>query len=96
MSALLFDHVQNSERRGLRDRVADVRAADGAVVGGVEDLGLAEHARKRKAAGDRLRDGDQVGLDVVVLDREQPAGAAKAGLHLVGDEADPVLVADRA
>ena len=49
--------------------------------------GLAEHARQRKAAGDRLRDGDQVGLDAVVLDREQLAGAAEAGLHLVGDEA---------
>ena len=96
VEALLLDHVQNGERRGLRDRVADIGAADGAVVGGVEDLGLAENARKRKAAGDRLRDGDQVGLDVVVLDREQLAGAGKTGLHLVGDEADPVLVADRA
>ena len=49
-----------------------------------------------EAAGDRLRDGDQVGLDAVVLEREELAGARKAGLHLVGDQADAVLVADRA
>ena len=39
---------------------------------------------------------DQVGLDPVVLDREELARAAEAGLHLVDDEHDPVLVADPA
>ena len=34
------------------------------------------------------------GLDVEVLHREHPPRAAEAGLHLVGDEDDPVLVAD--
>ena len=33
---------------------------------------------------------DQVGLDAEVLHREHPPGAAEAGLHLVGDEHDPV------
>ena len=94
--ALLVDHVEDGERRGLGDGVADERAADGAVVRRVHDLRLAEHARERQAGGDRLGDGDQVGLDAVVLDREQLAGAREAGLHLVDDQADPVLVADRA
>ena len=38
----------------------------------------------------------EVGLEAVVLAGEQPAGAAEAGLHLVGDEQDAVLAADRA
>ena len=38
----------------------------------------------------------QVGLDAVVLDREHLPGAAEAGLDLVHDEDDPVLVADPA
>ena len=54
------------------------------------------HAGERKAGRDRLGDGHQVGLDAVVLDREHLPGAAEAGLHLVDDEDDPVLVADPA
>ena len=57
---------------------------------------LPSDAGERQAAGDRLRHGHQVGLDAVVLDREQLAGAAEAGLHLVDDEQDPLAVADRA
>ena len=57
--------------------------------GRVHDLGLAEHARERQPGGDRLGDRDQVGLDAVVLDREQLPGAAEAGLHLVDDSTIP-------
>ena len=39
---------------------------------------------------------DEVGLDAEVLHREHAAGAAEAGLHLVGDQHDAVLVADLA
>ena len=94
--ALLVDHVEDRERRGLGHRVADVGTADGAVVRRVHDLRLAQHARERQAGRDRLRNRDQVGLDAVVLDRKQLAGAREARLDLVGDQADPVLVADRA
>ena len=38
----------------------------------------------------------EVGLDAEVLDREEPAGAAEAGLDLVGDEDDAVAVAEPA
>ena len=94
--ALVLEDVEDGERGRQRDRVADVGAADRAVAGRVHDLRLAEHARERQPGGDRLGDRDQVGLDAVVLDREHPAGAAEAGLHLVDDEDDPVPVADRA
>ena len=94
--ALVLDHVEDGERRGLRHRVADVGPTDRGVAGGVHDLGLADHTREREAGGNRLRDGDQVGLDPVVLDREQLAGTPEARLHLVDDHDDPVLVADRA
>ena len=94
--ALLLDHVEDGERSRLRYRVADVRAADRRVAGRVHDLRAAEHAGERQAAGDRLRDDHQVRLDAVVLDREHPAGAAEAGLNLVDDQHDAVLVADAA
>ena len=67
---LVLDHVEDGERRRLRDRVADVGAADRRVAGRVHDLRLAEDAGERQPGGDRLGDGDQVGLDAVVLDRE--------------------------
>ena len=49
----------------------------------------------RPAAIDFASD-DQVGLDAEVLHREHAPRAAEAGLHLVGDEHDPMPVADRA
>ena len=93
---LLLDDVEDGVGRGDGDRVADVRAADGAVAGRVHDRGAADDARERKAGGDRLGHRDQVGLDAEVLHGEDAARAAEAGLHLVGDQDDPVLVADRA
>jgi hypothetical protein len=92
--ALLLEHVEDGERRRLRDRVADVRAADRRVARRVHDLGLAEHAGERQASRDRLRDRDQVGLDAVVLDAEHPARCGRSRLHLVDDEDDAVLVAE--
>ena len=95
VQVLLLDHVEHGERGRLGDGVADVGAADGAVVRCVEDLRLPEHARERQPGGDRLRDRDDVGLDAGVLDREELARPGEAGLDLVGDQADAVLVADR-
>src|SRR6185437_14245534 len=46
------------------------------------------------AAGDTLGGRDQVGHDAFVLAREPVAGAAEAGLDLVGDEDDSVLTAE--
>ena len=43
-----------------------------------------------KPERDPLGHADDVGLDVVVVDREHPPGATEPGLHLVGDEEDAV------
>ena len=75
---------------GLPTKVPPTPPGDGRV----HDLGAAEHTRERQSVRDRLRDADQVGLDARVLHREEPAGTAEPGLHLVGDEHDPVRVAD--
>ena len=73
-----LDLIEHGERGLAGNRVADVRAADGRVARRVHDRGPAEHAREREAAGDRLGDADQVGLDARLLDREERAGAAEA------------------
>ena len=51
---LLLEHVEDGDCGRERDGIADVRAADRVVPEGVHDLGLAEHAGERQAAGDRL------------------------------------------
>ena len=94
--ALVLEHVEYRERRGLGDGVADVGAADRARVRAVHDLRAPDHPGEGKPGSDRLRDRDQVRLDLEVLHREHPAGAPEARLHLVGDEDDPVPVAERA
>jgi len=53
-------------------------------------------ADEREAAGQRLGHGHQVGRHAPLLAGQPGAGAAGAGLHLVGDEHDAVLVAQRA
>ncbi len=56
----------------------------------------AGHGGERQAAAKALGHRDEVGGDAVMLHREQLAGAGKAGLHLVGDQHDAMLVADLA
>ena len=82
--------LDRAERRGAGDRVAAVRAAEAADVHGVHQLGAAGDGGQRQAAGDALGGGDQVGHDALVVAGEPVAGAAEAGLDLVGDEHDAV------
>jgi hypothetical protein len=96
VQALLLEDVQHGHCSCLRDGVADVGAADRRVAGRIHDLGLADHTGERQTGCDRLRDGDQIGLDSVVLDREELAGAAEPRLNLVDYHDDPVLVAEPA
>ena len=67
-----------------------VAAEGAAVVAGLEDAQhflVGEHRRDRvEAAGERLADHGQVGLDALVLLGQQLAGAAQAGLDFVGDQ----------
>ena len=93
---LLGDHVEHGECRRAGDRAAGIGAAEAARIRRVHDRGPADDARQREAAGERFGDGDEVGLDAGILDAEHLAGAREAGLHLVGDQQDAVLVADRA
>src|SRR5690606_28991261 len=75
------------------DRVAAVGAAMTALGPAVVELAPGAERREREPRGDPLRHADDVGLDVVLVDREPAAGAAEAALHLVGDEQDAVLAA---
>ena len=92
----LLDHVEHREGRRGGDRVAAEGAADAAGLDRIHDLGAAGDRREREAARDALGARDQVGHDAVVLDRVPGAGAADAGLDLVGDEDDAVLGAELA
>ena len=65
--ALLVDHVEHGERRRLRDRVADVGAADAARTGASMISARPSTPESGRPIGDRLRDADQVGLDAEVL-----------------------------
>ena len=85
--------------RGERGRAADGVAAVGPAVAPRRPprrqlLGGAERG-EREPRRDALRHADDVRDDAVVLDREHPPGTPEAGLHLVGDEEDPVLAAQR-
>ena len=61
----------------------------------VHDRGGAGDGGERQAAADRLARDEQVRGDaVVVLDRPHLSRPADAGLHLVVDVEDPVLVAE--
>ena len=62
----------------------------------VHQLRAAGDRGERQPAAERLAGHEQVGLDVVALDRPDRAGTAAAGLHLVVDVEDLVLVAQRA
>ena len=47
----------------------------------------------RQAAGDGLREAQEIGRDTVLLEREHRPGAAEAGLHLVEDQERTALTA---
>ena len=90
--ALLRQRVEDRGRGGARERVAAERAAEAAGRNGVHQLFTAGDGRERQSAAERLARDEQVGLDAVVLDRPDRAGAAAAALHLVVDVEDPVAV----
>ena len=58
--------------------------------------GCGDQPAARDAAGQRLGQRQDVGLDAPVLVGEPLAGPAHAGLHLVEDQQQPVLVAELA
>ena len=67
----------------------------GAGAPGLQQRRPGDHRPEGHAAGDPLRAEQDVRLDAPVLDRPHLPGPSGAGLDLVGDEEDPVLVAER-
>ena len=95
--ALVLHRVDGRHRGRTGQRVTRVGepAGIGAVGEGVVDGVVDGDATQwHVAGGDALGEGDQVGDDVEVLDREPLSGPAEAGHHLVGDHHDAVPVAD--
>ena len=99
----VLDHafLDQHPQRGAGDGAGQRIAAEGrAVLAGLQHaqhLGVREHGRDRiEAAGQRLADQGQVGLDALVLLGEQLAGAAEPGLDLVEDQHDVVRGAELA
>ena len=85
--ALFDEDLQRRARHRAGQRVAAEGGAVLARIQHAEHLGIREHGRDRiEAAGERLADQGQVGLDALVLLGEQLAGAAKAGLDLVENQ----------
>ena len=82
------------EGGGAAHRVAAEGREVVADLEGVGDLGAGDEGAQRPAVGDALGHGHDVGLDAVVLDGEELAGAPEAALHLVGDEQDALVVED--
>ena len=92
----LGDRVEDDGGRGAGDGVAAERAAEPARAGRVHDLGSAGDRSQRQPAAERLPGHEQVGCDTAVLDRPHRPRPPHPGLHLVGDEEDPVPVAELA
>ena len=63
---------------------------------GVHELRAPRHGRQRHPAAERLAADDEVGFDAEVLNSPYGSCPADAGLDLVVDVHDPVLVADLA
>src|SRR5438309_5298887 len=94
---VLFVRLDRAQRRGAAERVAVVREA------AIEDVVVeirrhcrphAHRAQRHIAAGQALRQRDQVGDHAPVIDREPPTSASEARHHLVADEQDSVPIAD--
>src|SRR5207302_10545043 len=91
---LFFEQVEHRQSCGARKWVAGECAAEAAGAWCIHDLGAAGHSSQWEAAAQGFRCHDEIGLDAVTLAGEHRAGAAEAGLHLVGDEEDSVVVAE--
>ena len=80
-----------------RRRRWDCRRKLKVMVAGFEgggDSGPGGKGAQRETVGDALRRDKDIGIDAVMLDGKHLAGAGKAGLHLIGNKEDAVLVED--
>ena len=103
--AAALDHLrqeavgQHDVEHRVGDRAGQRVAAEGRAVGAGGHAGRGarggEAGADREAAAQPLGDGGDVGRDARLLAGEQRAGAAHAGLDLVEDQQQAVLVAQR-
>ena len=87
--------VQHGQRTGAADRVAAERRAVGAGLHVVGDLFVHQHRADGQTAAEPLRQRDDVGVQIKMLARQELAGAAHAGLHLVHNDKDVFFPAER-
>src|SRR5262245_23444068 len=87
-------HVEHRVAGRHGERVAAEGRAVGARRHALGGLGGGEAGAERKAAAEPFGQRYDVGRDAGLLVGEQVAGAADAGLHLVEDQEQAVLVAD--
>ena len=90
----LTDDGHRFNRRGARHRAAAISAPNPSQVRRIHDFRPAGHRGDRHARSERLGHDDQIRHDVVVLDREQTAGATHAALHFIGNHDDAMLGAE--
>ena len=90
---VFVNDVQHRMGRGNCQRVTRVGAAQPAGRGSVHHFRPTRDCRKRHPARQAFRHGDEIGLHAVVFHREQLAGAGEAGLDFVGNQQNPVGIA---
>ena len=90
-----FVVVEHREGGCRAHRVASVGRCAGAGVALGDGVGRDEGS-DGEAVAERFAHGHQVGHDAFVIRREPPAGAAEAGLDLVEDQEDAVVIAESA
>ena len=86
-------HLQHGVGGGATNRIA-AEGGDGGLLQSVRNRHGGDQGAQGQAVGDALGHGHHVRLHPVVLDAPDPPGAAKASLHLVGDEHPAVLAHD--
>ena len=88
------EQFDRGEGGGAGHRVTAVGRAVRARPPGLEQLRPRDQGPERHPGGDPLRRQQDVRLHAPVLHRPHPPRTTRAGLDLVGDQEDPVLVAD--
>ena len=89
-----FELVERGQHGGAAQRRGAPGVGAFAVVHVGEQIGPAHGGIDRHAVAQALAQHDDVGLDAIVREGVQRAGAAEVGLHLVEDEDDVVLAAE--
>ncbi|EAU67297.1 hypothetical protein STIAU_4929 [Stigmatella aurantiaca DW4/3-1] len=91
--AFVLDDVQHRVRRRDRQGVARVGASEPTWLRCIHHLRPARHRRQGEPSRQGFGRHDQVRMHIVVVHREPLPRAREAGLHLIGNEQDAVLVA---